>query len=103
MVLTIVAVEMSVRNPSRPWLTPTSGTSCGAIARAMLSIVPSPPMTIARSARLAQLVEREHRILPVLMWDAVSSSSMTSISRPSRKRAELEQRYGDFRGSGTCR
>ena len=42
---------MSVRKPSRPWLIPMSGTSSGARCRAIDSIVPSPPTTIATSAR----------------------------------------------------
>ncbi|MNC93069.1 hypothetical protein D3C83_96130 [compost metagenome] len=50
MVVTMLSTEMSVRKPSRPWFTPTSATSYGASVRAMLSIVPSPPMTTARSA-----------------------------------------------------
>ena len=45
----MVSIERSVRNPSRPWLIPTSGTSKGANRRAILSIVPSPPRTIAKS------------------------------------------------------
>ena len=37
-------------NPSRPWLMPISGTLYGASWRAMPSIVPSPPTTIAADA-----------------------------------------------------
>ena len=44
------AIGMSVRKPSRPWLIPMSGTSSGARRRAIESIVPSPPTTIATSA-----------------------------------------------------
>ena len=40
---------MSVRKPSRPWLMPISGTSWAASWRAIESIVPSPPTTIATS------------------------------------------------------
>ena len=51
MVSSIAPYAMSVMNPSRPWLTPTSGTPAPASARAAESIVPSPPSTTARSAR----------------------------------------------------
>jgi hypothetical protein len=41
---------MSVMKPSRPWLTPITGTSCPASWRASPSSVPSPPSTTATSA-----------------------------------------------------
>ncbi len=41
----------SVRNPRRPRLMPSSGTSCSATRPAAYNSVPSPPMAIIRSAR----------------------------------------------------
>ena len=43
---------ISVINPKRPWLIPTKGTLYRAKVRATPSMVPSPPMTMARSAVL---------------------------------------------------
>ena len=45
----MVSTETSARKPSRPSLTPIIGTWWSTRARAMLSRVPSPPMTMARS------------------------------------------------------
>src|SRR5574341_636371 len=44
---------MSVMQPRRLWLIPPSGTRCCTRSRAAVSMVPSPPITIARSALLS--------------------------------------------------
>ena len=96
MVSSMVSIEMSVRKPSRPWFTPTSATSKGASVRAMLSMVPSPPMTIARSASLPDSSSGSTSRLLRTTCAAVSGSSSTRTPRPWRKRAKLEQRLGDL-------
>ena len=45
-----LSAGMSVRKPSRPRFTPTSGTPFSAMRRALAMRVPSPPTTMARSA-----------------------------------------------------
>ena len=70
---------MSVMNPSRPWLMPISGTRNGASSRAMPSIVPSPPSTIATSACLP---------IACTVWRSTSSSP-TLLGR-----GEVEQHAG---------
>ena len=44
----------SVRNPKRPRLIPSSGTEWPATSRAAYSKVPSPPIAMIRSARVAK-------------------------------------------------
>ena len=84
MVAIMVSTEMSVRNPRRPWFTPTSATSCGASVRAMFSMVPSPPMTMARSAcrPISSSASAGYRVS--FTWDAVRRSIRTRTLRPSR-------------------
>ena len=92
-----VSIEMSVRKPSRPWLTPTSATSKGASVRAMLSMVPSPPMTMARSAR------RRSARAAALRGDGRCDVrggeriEQTSHAAPLEEVGELEQRPRDLR------
>src|SRR5882672_4747358 len=54
---------MSVMKPTRPWLMPTSGTPRGTSSRAAASMVPSPPITIARSAPLPSFATSQPRDL----------------------------------------
>ena len=89
MVSNMVSIEMSVRNPSRPWLMPTSATLYGAKVRAMLSMVPSPPITMARSACWPRSSSRSTGYGQPPMCEAVSRSSSTLTWRSSRKRASF--------------
>jgi hypothetical protein len=71
---------MSVMKPRRPWLMPISGTSYGASWRAMPSMVPSPPMTMAASQWAPISVALITRTLTGLSsrWAAVCSSNTTA-------------------------
>ena len=71
---------MSVMKPRRPWLTPTSGTWWRTSSRAAASMVPSPPITIARSA-------------------LVSPSGRTSQPRLRRNARSSLQRRFDLRAA----
>ena len=89
MVSTMVSVEMSVRKPSRPWLTPTSATSNGASVRAMFSMVPSPPSTTARSASRPISSSVSTAYLPASICDEVRRSISTLMPRWARKSPSL--------------
>src|SRR5258706_6289734 len=77
-------IDRSVRNPSRPWLMPTRATSKGAKVRAMLSMVPSPPMTMASWAARPTSSSGNTAKLFLPTWVAVSGSSSTFTPRSLR-------------------
>ena len=77
----IPLMDKSVKNPSRPWLMPTSATSKGASVRAILSMVPSPPMTMASFASRpsSSSCSTGYSLWPMCV--AVSGSSSTRMPR----------------------
>ena len=98
----IRASGMSVRKPSRPWLMPISGTSCGASSRAIDSIVPSPPTTIATSTVAAHRAARHGRdVLEAGLAGGVGVEHDLVAAR-GEERGERGQRLGDARGVGTA-
>ena len=80
---------MSVRNPSRPWLMPISGTSNGASCLATASIVPSPPMTI-RVGGIAQRRAGRSRQPGIGAERAVSASIVTGVTAGPTKAASRD-------------
>ena len=72
----------SVRNPSRPRFTPSSGTPCRATSRAAYSSVPSPPIAIMRSARSPSW--RSGTRAAAAAVGAASSLTSTCTPRPAR-------------------
>src|SRR5512134_3313994 len=92
---------MSVMKPRRPWLMPTSGTRWRTSSRAADSMVPSPPITIARSASVSPSARTWQ---PRLARNARRSRSETSISglrslpmsAIRRKSAGMRRVYNEF-------
>ena len=89
---------MSVRKPSRPRLMPISGTAAGASRRAIDSMVPSPPSTMARSTG-SRVARRRRR------WGSPGSGADWAVSASTHDRvaARAQQARRDARAARRAR
>src|SRR4051794_13014150 len=82
MVVSRSSGSASARNPTRPWLTPSSGTPASRAISAARRIVPSPPSTRTSSAPAAEPRSPLHGVMPVMPSSRASASS-TRTSTPA--------------------
>ena len=88
---------MSARKPSRPRLTPSTGTPCGAASRAACSIVPSPPTATIRSRLARQLRFRQALDARRAEVDAVRRIDEHAASAAVQMRGQDLHRLDDAR------